>query len=159
MQLEQSGFPAISQYMCGACPRYENPQPPPMRKMSLDMRQDYAMTHYPPDHDTVRSSHVPCASGFGGGCEVPCGGMSTPVSVGTIYPEYGGKTEHMSPGTEDVESKYEPSTKMTLSPMQIDMTSFILVFFFIILVFICISFSRTLSELQQKIEKLTAPPV
>ena len=160
MQLEQGGFPAISQYMCGACPRYENPQPPPMRKMSLDMRQDYAMDHYPPDHDTVKSSRVPCVSGFGGGCE-PCGsgGMSTPAAVGTFRPQYEGGREHMSPGTEEVESKYEPSAKMTMSPMHIDMTSFVLVFFFIILVFICISFSRTLSELQQKIERLTAPPV
>jgi hypothetical protein len=41
--------------------------------------------------------------------------------------------------------------------MHIDMTNFILMFLFVIVVFICISFSRTINELRSKIEKLMTP--
>lgn len=141
MQIEQSGFPAITGKMCGTCPRYENPQRPPMRKTPLSLRSDYALNNYPPDHDTVASSCTRCVSGFGGGCSSCSSGcMSTSASTGVIQ-----RLEAMTPS---------PSSSITLTPMRMDITNFILVFIFIIVVFICISFSRAVADIRARLDRL-----
>lgn len=151
MQVEQAGFPAISKYMCGTCPQYDNPQYPPMRKMSLDARSDMAISHYPPDHDTRRASHVPCATGFGGGCKCCGGGMTTAAATGIMWKE---PMDAGSVSAESAEKKYEPTSSIVISPMQISLSNFIIVFLFIILVYICIAFSRTIRGLESKLALL-----
>lgn len=53
------------------------------------------------------------------------------------------------------EDTYAPSTHVTMSPMHIDTQLLFMVFVFIVVVFICISFSRSLADLQSQVASLT----
>lgn len=53
------------------------------------------------------------------------------------------------------EDAYVPSSHVTLSPMHIDTQLLFMVFVFIVVVFICISFSRSLADLHSQVAALT----